>query len=99
MIRNIMEGRRRQGLLVRRPGPGGASCKWRDRRRGGGATAAAGGGAPGRRHPGAGFFQTVGAMAGLVTGATCGGAEVVLRGQVEYGALGVALDARGALGR
>jgi hypothetical protein len=38
-------------------------------------------------------------MAGLVTGATRGSAEVVLRGQVEYGALGVALEARAALGR
>jgi LEA14-like dessication related protein len=44
-------------------------------------------------------FSSVGAMAGLVTGATRGSAEVVLRGQVEYGALGVALEARAALGR
>ncbi len=47
----------------------------------------------------AGFFQTVGGHGRPRHRGDARSAEVVLRGQVEHGALGVALDARGALGR
>lgn len=43
--------------------------------------------------------SAVGALSALLAAATRGNAEAVLRGRVEYGALGLALEARAALGR